>query len=133
MYGTFDDFYFTCELMDTDLQKIINSNQILSNDHVSFILYQVVRGLKYIHSCGVVHRDLKPSNILVNENCHVRICDFGLARSTIKAMTQESPMNFDENHQAISSMTEYVATRWYRAPEILLSFRHYSTASKLRY
>lgn len=126
MYGTFDDLYFTCELMDTDLQKIINSNQKLSNDHVSFILYQVLRGLKYIHSSGIVHRDLKPSNILINENCQVKICDFGLARTTLKDLTSSG----SNDPTSICTMTEYVATRWYRSPEILLSFKDYSTASK---
>lgn len=68
---------------------------------------EVQRGLKYIHSAGVVHRDLKPSNILINENCDLKICDFGLARI-------QNP-----------EMTGYVATRYYRAPEIMLTWRKY--------
>lgn len=65
------------------------------------------RGLKYVHSAGVVHRDLKPSNILVNENCDLKICDFGLARI-------QDPQ-----------MTGYVSTRYYRAPEIMLTWQKY--------
>jgi len=71
-------------------------------------VYQVLRGLKYIHSAGIIHRDLKPSNIAVNEDCELKILDFGLARPT-------------ENE-----MTGYVATRWYRAPEIMLNWMHYT-------
>lgn len=65
------------------------------------------RGLKYVHSAGVIHRDLKPSNILVNENCDLKICDFGLARI-------QDPQ-----------MTGYVSTRYYRAPEIMLTWQKY--------
>ncbi|KIO06976.1 hypothetical protein M404DRAFT_998415 [Pisolithus tinctorius Marx 270] len=68
------------------------------------------RGLKYVHSAGVVHRDLKPSNILVNENCDLKICDFGLARI-------QDPQ-----------MTGYVSTRYYRAPEIMLTWQKYDVA-----
>lgn len=63
--------------------------------------------MKYVHSAGVVHRDLKPSNILVNENCDLKICDFGLARI-------QDPQ-----------MTGYVSTRYYRAPEIMLTWQKY--------
>jgi len=62
-----------------------------------------------------VHRDLKPRNLLVNSNCDLKICDFGLARAMIPEMKVKS-MN----------MTDYVATRWYRAPELLLSMREYN-------
>lgn len=72
---------------------------------MQYFLYQILRGLKYIHSANVIHRDLKPSNLLLNANCDLKICDFGLARPT------------SENE----SMTEYVVTRWYRAPELLLN------------
>jgi mitogen-activated protein kinase 1/3 len=71
-----------------------------------------LRGLKYIHSANVLHRDLKPSNLLLNANCDLKICDFGLARTT-------SETDF---------MTEYVVTRWYRAPELLLNCSEYTAA-----
>ncbi len=68
--------------------------------------------MKYIHSASVVHRDLKPGNLLVNADCELKICDFGLSRGFNSAP--------DEN---TVHMTEYVATRWYRAPEIMLVYK----------
>eukprot|EP01018_Ginkgo_biloba_P024633 Gb_26499 [translate_table: standard] len=108
----FDDVYIASELMDTDLHQIIRSNQGLSEEHCQYFLYQILRGLKYIHSANVLHRDLKPSNLLLNANCDLKICDFGLARIT-------SETDF---------MTEYVVTRWYRAPELLLNSTDYTAA-----
>eukprot|EP01083_Nonionella_stella_P081987 226172_1 len=111
------DLYLVAELMDSDLHQIIVSKQQLSNDHIQYFIYQILRGLLFIHSANVIHRDLKPSNILVNSNCDIKICDFGLARPVaVDAQVQD--------HKAF--MTEYVATRWYRAPEIMLSWRQYS-------
>ncbi|KAF5466118.1 hypothetical protein F2P56_016073 [Juglans regia] len=108
----FNDVYIAYELMDTDLHQIIRSNQALSEEHCQYFLYQILRGLKYIHSANVLHRDLKPSNLLLNANCDLKICDFGLARVT-------SETDF---------MTEYVVTRWYRAPELLLNSSDYTAA-----
>ncbi|KAG9009022.1 hypothetical protein FRB94_012659 [Tulasnella sp. JGI-2019a] len=108
--------------MEADLHQIIRSGQALTNAHVQYFLYQILRGCKYIHSANVVHRDLKPGNLLVNADCELKICDLGLSRgfdrSTVDGHQEES----------VSHMTEYVATRWYRAPEIMLSFRRYGTA-----
>ncbi|XP_044482357.1 mitogen-activated protein kinase 3 [Mangifera indica] len=108
----FSDVYIATELMDTDLHQIIRSNQALSEEHCQYFLYQILRGLKYIHSANVIHRDLKPSNLLLNANCDLKICDFGLARPA------------SENE----FMTEYVVTRWYRAPELLLNSSDYTAA-----
>ncbi|XP_046662174.1 mitogen-activated protein kinase 14 isoform X2 [Homalodisca vitripennis] len=103
----FNQVYLVTHLMGADLNNIVRT-QKLSDDHVQFLVYQILRGLKYIHSAGIIHRDLKPSNIAVNEDCELKILDFGLARPT-------------ENE-----MTGYVATRWYRAPEIMLNWMHYN-------
>ncbi|CAN0874864.1 Mitogen-activated protein kinase 3 [Linum grandiflorum] len=108
----FTDVYIATELMDTDLHQIIRSNQGLSEEHCQYFMYQLLRGLKYIHSAHVIHRDLKPSNLLLNANCDLKICDFGLARPA------------SENE----FMTEYVVTRWYRAPELLLNSQDYTAA-----
>ncbi|CAM6036379.1 unnamed protein product [Sphagnum compactum] len=108
----FNDVYIIYELLDTDLNQIIRSNQPLTEKHCQYFLYQLLRGLKYVHSANVLHRDLKPSNLLLNANCDLKIADFGLARTT-------SEMNV---------MTEYVVTRWYRAPELLLNCSEYTAA-----
>ena len=78
--NNFKDLYLISDLADADLHQIIISKQKLSNDHIQYFIYQILRGLKYIHSANVIHRDLKPSNILVNKNCDIKIADFGLAR-----------------------------------------------------
>ncbi|KAK3227842.1 hypothetical protein Dsin_007704 [Dipteronia sinensis] len=112
MKENFNDVYIVYELMDTDLHQIIRSHQDLTDDHCRYFLYQLLRGLKYVHSANVLHRDLKPSNLFMNANCDLKIGDFGLARTT-------SETDF---------MTEYVVTRWYRAPELLLNCSEYTAA-----
>ncbi|KAF8633612.1 hypothetical protein AX15_001397 [Amanita polypyramis BW_CC] len=104
-----EDLYFVTELLGTDLHRLLTSRP-LEKQFIQYFLYQILRGLKYVHSAGVVHRDLKPSNILVNENCDLKICDFGLARI-------QDPQ-----------MTGYVSTRYYRAPEIMLTWQKYDVA-----
>lgn len=105
----FDDVYMVTHLMGADLNNIVKC-QRLTDDHVQFLIYQTLRGLKYVHSAGIIHRDLKPSNLAVNEDCELKILDFGLAR------------------QEDDTMTGYVATRWYRAPEIMLNWMHYNSS-----
>ncbi|OLL24244.1 Mitogen-activated protein kinase spm1 [Neolecta irregularis DAH-3] len=113
----YNEVYLYEELMEADLHAIIRSGQPLTDQHYQSFIYQILCGLKYIHSANVLHRDLKPGNLLVNADCELKICDFGLARG------------FSENPQQNSGfMTEYVATRWYRAPEIMLSFQSYTKA-----
>lgn len=111
------DVYIVQCLMETDLYKLLKT-QKLSNDHICYFLYQILRGLKYIHSANVLHRDLKPSNLLLNTTCDLKICDFGLARVA------------DPDHDHTGFLTEYVATRWYRAPEIMLNSKGYTKSSK---
>ena len=136
-----EDIYFVTELLGTDLHRLLTSRPLevcprlsptslipcrsssfstsstrRADDRLCPVSRpQILRGLKYVHSAGVVHRDLvrtlplptsltpqKPSNILVNENCDLKLCDFGLARL-------QDPQ-----------MTGYVSTRYYRAPECVL-------------
>lgn len=105
-------------MFPADLYQIIRSGQTLTDAHIRYFTYQILRGVKFIHSAGVVHRDLKPGNLLVNSDCELKICDMGLSRGF--------DMKLREDEQC--DLTEYVATRWYRAPEILLSFKRYHTA-----
>ncbi|PIA17485.1 CMGC/MAPK/P38 protein kinase [Coemansia reversa NRRL 1564] len=104
-----EDLYFVTELLGTDLHRLRQSRP-LEKQFIQYFLYQILRGLKYVHSAGVIHRDLKPSNIVINENCDLKICDFGLARV-------QDPQ-----------MTGYVSTRYYRAPEIMLTWQKYDVA-----
>ncbi|GAB4861908.1 Mitogen-activated protein kinase 4 [Ancistrocladus abbreviatus] len=101
----FNDVYFVYELVNTDLDRVIQSPQPLSNDHCRFFIFQLLQGLNCLHSANILHQDVKPRNLLVNANCDIKICDFGLARTR----------NGDEQY-----MTDYVVSRWYRAPELLL-------------
>eukprot|EP00929_Paragymnodinium_shiwhaense_P012551 TRINITY_DN11986_c0_g1_i1.p1 TRINITY_DN11986_c0_g1~~TRINITY_DN11986_c0_g1_i1.p1 ORF type:complete len:306 (+),score=41.93 TRINITY_DN11986_c0_g1_i1:219-1136(+) len=112
----FEEIYVVSELMETDLSSTLASTQALSDDHCQFFLYQILRGMKYVHSAQVIHRDLKPRNLLVNSSCDLKICDFGLAR-----------VRFSDK-EWVCPMTEYVCTRWYRAPEVLCSWTDYSEA-----
>ncbi|MGH0168054.1 UNVERIFIED_CONTAM: hypothetical protein FKN15_072062 [Acipenser sinensis] len=105
--------YVITELMQSDLHKVIVSPQPLGTDHIKVFLYQILRGLKYLHSAGILHRDIKPGNLLVNTNCVLKICDFGLARVE----------ELDES----CHMTQEVVTQYYRAPEILSGSRHYDS------
>lgn len=93
---------------------LFSSADPISMHSCQYFLYQALRAIKALHSADVIHRDLKPSNLLLNANCDLKVCDFGLARSTQTAEPNGSKTGF---------MTEYVATRWYRAPEIMLTFK----------
>ncbi|KAL4422087.1 hypothetical protein ABPG77_001555 [Micractinium sp. CCAP 211/92] len=109
------DIYLVFEYMETDLHAVIRAN-ILEEVHKQYIMYQIFRSLKYMHSAQLLHRDIKPSNVLLNSECQVKMADFGLARSVAQLQTEEgNPV-----------LTDYVATRWYRAPEILLSSHRYT-------
>jgi serine/threonine protein kinase len=110
----FTDLYFVTDYMDTDLHQVLKSKQIrLVEEHCQYFIYQLLCGLHYIHSAGVLHRDLKPANLLTNGDCDLRICDFGLSRG-----------------RGVD-MTEYVVTRWYRPPELLLISVGYNCAIDL--
>jgi serine/threonine protein kinase len=95
----FRDLYIISDLLETDLSSVIKSPQPLSDEHVQFFIYQVLRGVKFLHTCTppVTHRDLKPRNLLVNSNCDLKICDFGLARVDVQS-------------SSAAAMTDYVAT-----------------------
>lgn len=115
-YKSFNDVYIVTELMDTDLNKLIRQSTNLLNSQRKYFAYHILRALKYIHSANIFHRDLKPANILVSASCDIKICDFGLARYV------------DPDEVKDANMTEYVVTRWYRAPELLLATEEYSAA-----
>lgn len=116
-FASFNEVYLVQEYMPFDLLAVIDKRN-LTDDHVQYFIYQILRGLKALHLANVIHRDLKPCNILVNNQCDIKICDLGLSRLSTQASTKDK----------LSPLTEYVATRWYRAPEIMLTPSNYSTA-----
>lgn len=111
------DIYLTFDLMETDLHAVIRAG-ILQDIHKKYIIWQLLKAIKYLHSAELVHRDIKPSNILLNSDCHIKLCDFGLCRS----VANKSDNSVSNN----AVLTDYVATRWYRAPEILLGSKYYT-------
>ncbi|XP_004443094.1 PREDICTED: mitogen-activated protein kinase 15 [Ceratotherium simum simum] len=110
------DIYLVFESMDTDLNAVICKGGLLTDIHRRCIFYQLLRATKFIHSGRVIHRDQKPSNVLLDASCLVKLCDFGLAR----------PLSGLPEGPEGQALTEYVATRWYRAPEVLLSSSRYT-------
>lgn len=108
------DLYITFEYMETDLSQVIKA-RILEHTHIQYITYQLLCALKFIHSAKLLHRDIKPSNILVDSSCAIKICDFGLCRSTDGVESGEGLV-----------LTDYIATRWYRSPEVLMGSRRYT-------
>jgi len=110
------DIYIVTDYMESDLHAVIRAN-ILEDIHKQYIVYQMLRCLKYMHTGQMLHRDIKPSNILLNSDCLVKVCDFGLARTAAQ-------LNNDTGNAPV--LTDYVATRWYRAPEILLGSTSYT-------
>ena len=103
--------------METDLATIIKSPQDLSDQHVQYFTFQLLEALKYLHALNIVHRDLKPRNLLINSNCVLKVADFGLSR-----------IYNPTNETKITNMTDYVTTRWYRAPEVLVGWSKYTAA-----
>lgn len=120
------DIYLTFDHMETDLHAVIRAN-ILEEIHKKYIIYQLLKALKFMHSGELLHRDIKPSNLLLNSDCHVKLCDFGLCRSVAETTNQAGAAAGAANPAAGNPvLTDYVATRWYRAPEILLGSTNYS-------
>lgn len=110
------ELYYILELMQTDLHNIIyKEKRVLTEINIQYIVKQLLEGLKSIHAIGIYHRDIKPSNILLNEDLQLRITDFGLARFV------GNPSDVEVAHFLTNPLTEYVVTRWYRPPELLLA------------
>jgi mitogen-activated protein kinase 1/3 len=112
----FDDIYIVTDLMDTDLHQVIYSPRVrIEEEHQRWFTYYILKGLAYLHSADIIHRDLKPANVLVNNDCDLKICDFGLSRVSSCAEDGEQ-----------FGQTDYVVTRWYRAPEVVLLASQYT-------
>jgi mitogen-activated protein kinase 1/3 len=111
----FYEVYLVTELMDFDMYRVIKKGrEEMTGEHIQYVMYQIFLGLYYLHENNIIHRDIKPNNILLNDSCDVKICDFGFAREILSGNTTDN--------------TEYVVTRYYRAPEIMLNSRKYDSA-----
>ena len=89
----FDTLYVVMEYAESDLKKIIKSNINLEMLHIQTIIYNLLCSIKYLHESNVLHRDLKPANVLINEDCTVKLCDYGLARSISGIESAEMILN----------------------------------------
>jgi mitogen-activated protein kinase 1/3 len=125
----FDDIFLVMNYHQKSLRGLMtgsdNQNLSFKEEHVKVILYNLLCSMKYLHSANVIHRDIKPGNILINSECNVLLCDFGLSR-TLEGEPSE------HNGGAIlkkskRSMTPHVVSRWYRPPELILGEKKYST------
>lgn len=140
--ANFTELYLVLELCDSDFKKLFKLPEFLTESHIITLLFNTLCGLKYIHSAGIYHRDLKPANCLVNRDCAVKICDFGLSRpvDASSGVCRPGPDDtrdiLDEDGSSVGSgsnrrfprraLTGHVVTRWYRAPELILLQEHYT-------
>jgi mitogen-activated protein kinase 1/3 len=153
--NTFEELCMVMEICDSDLKKLCRTDVSLTQLHISTLLYNLLVGLRYLHSAGIYHRDLKPANCLVNQDCSVKICDFGLSRAigieeqqhlealpntprgtdadgvaaaVASAVTAVSATNTVVPHtqRLKRHLTGHVVTRWYRAPELILLQEYYT-------
>jgi mitogen-activated protein kinase 1/3 len=144
--STFEELYIVMEICDSDMKKLCRTDVCLTPLHINTLLYNLLVGLKYLHSAGIYHRDLKPANCLVNQDCSVKICDFGLSRAIgdeqlhLQALPN-TPRGEGGEGEADRSipivpgtarlkrhLTGHVVTRWYRAPELILLQENYTEA-----
>jgi serine/threonine protein kinase len=114
-FDKFSDVYLVTDMMEADLRDVLDSTMALENAHVQFLMFQLLQAIAFIHDCDILHRDIKPENILVNSDCSLRLCDFGLARGC------DFEIKDEEEGASTRLSTNYVQTRQYRAPELLLN------------
>jgi serine/threonine protein kinase len=109
-----NELHLVFELLDFDLKKYMDNvdERSVSPRLIKSYMYQIINGLAFCHARRVVHRDLKPQNLLIDRQGNIKLADFGLARAF------QIPLR---------TYTHEVVTLWYRAPEILLGGKHYST------
>jgi len=143
----FDELYIVMELADSDLKKLCKQDVQLTPLHIDTLLYNLLVGLKYIHSAGIYHRDLKPANCFVNQDCTVKIGDFGLSRAIggeqlhlfphphtpredegATVTTEAGVPQVPHTQRLKKNLTGHVVTRWYRAPELILLQENYTEA-----
>lgn len=126
--------FLVMEFVDNDLDKILKnqSNLDFSEEHVIIITYNLLCALFFLHSAGVMHRDIKPANVLIDDNCKVKICDFGLSRCALdfkKGGGEEKKGNDDDSNKyaKMKRLSTHISSRWYRAPEVILVLQKYNS------
>ena len=118
----FDEIFIVMDYKSSDLKKLISQEKgedfsLTESDHLKIILYNIFCSVNFLHTANVVHRDLKPANVLIDSECNIIICDFGIARTI-------EPQEPSKKHQR--SKTVHVASRWYRAPELIVGQTDYT-------
>ncbi|KAF7136565.1 hypothetical protein RHSIM_Rhsim08G0186500 [Rhododendron simsii] len=109
-----DDVFMVMEYMEHDLKGLVETmKEPFSEKEVKCLMRQLLEGVEYLHDNWILHRDLKTSNLLLNNSGKLKICDFGLSRQYGSPLKPYTPL---------------VVTLWYRAPELLLGAKQYSTA-----
>jgi mitogen-activated protein kinase 1/3 len=136
----YNNVYIVMEHAEADLKKLCKSPTYLDHSQVRFLMYQAICGCRYMHSANIMHRDIKPANILINSNCSLKICDFGLSRSYRRlnqnfnegaenSKREQTGTGADRDNTQKKSLsrclTGHVVTRWYRAPEVILMEKEY--------
>jgi cyclin-dependent kinase-like len=111
--------YLVFEYVEKNLLEVLEENTVgIDPKRLRFFVYQMVKGVTFCHRHDVVHRDIKPENLLINPADNtLKICDFGFSRPL--------PANYKGPRLEGGKMTDYVATRWYRSPELLLGYTDY--------
>ena len=79
--SNYKNLFIVMQYVDADIKKVLRSSLELTQNHINVILYNLLTALKFVQTSNVLHRDIKPSNVLIDEDCQIKICDFGLARS----------------------------------------------------
>ena len=135
----YNNVYIAMEFAEADLKKLCKSPTYLDSSQVRFLMYQALCGCRYMHSANIMHRDIKPANILINSNCSLKICDFGLSRSyrrlnqnfkegvesSRREQREEEDLGKGSRRGISRILTGHVVTRWYRAPEVILMEKEY--------
>ena len=106
------NLFLVFEYCEKNLLEVLEeSPDGLSPKLIKSFIYQMCKAIAYMHNNNMIHRDIKPENLLIDDKLNLKLCDFGFARK----------VKLNKNNNNINEMTDYVATRWYRSPELLLS------------